>query len=107
MILTATDGGSVSGATFDVVYTAGKALTLKAVPAEGYSLQAGVTACPIGAYSNAHRATHRKAKFEKLLSLIESSVQGGAVLGTSAGTHLPNTAIIVTAVPALAIRRLA
>jgi hypothetical protein len=35
--LTATDGGSVSGATSDAVYTAGEALTLKAVPAEGYS----------------------------------------------------------------------
>ena len=35
--LTATTGGSVSGATSDAVYTAGEALTLKAVPAEGYS----------------------------------------------------------------------
>ena len=31
---------------------------------------------------------------------IPSDLQGGAVLGTSAGTYLPNTAIIVTAVPA-------
>ena len=31
---------------------------------------------------------------------IPSDLQGGTVLGTSAGTYLPNTAIIVTAVPA-------
>ena len=37
----------MSGATSDAVYTAGEELTLKAVPAEGYSLQAGVTACQI------------------------------------------------------------
>jgi hypothetical protein len=101
VILTATDGGSVSGATSDAVYTAGEALTLKAVPAEGYSF-AGWSD---GVSDSVRTVTLTgnltlQAKFEKLLSLIESSVQGGTVLGTSAGTYLPNTAIIVTAVPA-------
>jgi hypothetical protein len=71
--LTATNGGSVSGATSDAVYTAGEALTLKAVPAEGYAF-AGWSD---GVSDSVRTVTLTgdltlQAKFEKLLSLVVS-----------------------------------
>ena len=69
----------MSGATSDAVYMAGEALTLKAVPAEGYSF-AGWSD---GVSDSVRTVTLTgdltlQGKFEKLLSLIEPSVQGGA-----------------------------